>query len=196
MERHELTELHCITPIANMQSIMTYGLLSHNGAERVAHVSIADPTIQGRRSPKSVPGGLSLHDYVNLYINARNKMMYKRLDQQQVVCVLRVDPAVVDTPHAIIVDRNASSDWARFYPSPEGLAHIDPERVFAEYWTHDDPFEAMEHGSIVCAEVLVPHRIDPAYFLGAYVSCEEARWELAKLDLGIDIQLNAYLFFR
>jgi len=41
MERHELEELHYITPICNISSILQYGILSHSRAERVLHESVA-----------------------------------------------------------------------------------------------------------------------------------------------------------
>ena len=42
MERHELEELHYIAPIANLESIISRGLLSHRRVSRLAaHQSIA-----------------------------------------------------------------------------------------------------------------------------------------------------------
>lgn len=196
MERNELTELHYITPIENVPSILAHGLLSHNKAKKLPHKSVAMEEIQDRRRPKVVPRGLPLHDYVNLYINGRNKMMYKRKDDHAELCVLRIDAAVLDIEGAVVADRNASSDWARFFPSPDGLVNVAREEVFAEYWTHDDPIEKMRRSSIVCAEVLVPHRIDPGHILGAYVSCEEARRRLANLNIGITVTLKPRMFFR
>ncbi len=78
MERHELTELHYITPIGNVPSILRQGILSHIRLQRVEHESVAMEEIQDRRAKVIVPGGLKLHEYVNLYICARNPMMYKR----------------------------------------------------------------------------------------------------------------------
>ena len=196
MQRHELTELHYITPIDNVPSILKHGLLSHNGAKKLPHKSVAMEEIQDRRRPKVVPEGLPLHDYVNLYINARNKMMYKLKDQHGEMCILHISASVLDIEGVVIADRNASSGYARFYASPGGLDHVDRDRVFATYWTHDDPFETMEHSSIVCAEVLVPHRVDPCYILGAYVSCEEAEQALANLNTGITVRLKPHMFFR
>ena len=59
MERHELTELHYITPIANVPSILELGILSHNRAKRVRHESVAMNEIQDRRARVTVPGGKS-----------------------------------------------------------------------------------------------------------------------------------------
>lgn len=67
MKRSELTELHYITPIANVPSILRQGILSHNRAKRVQHQSVAMNEIQDRRAKVTVPGGKKLHEYVNLY---------------------------------------------------------------------------------------------------------------------------------
>lgn len=50
MLRSRVTELHFITPVANLGSIVTYGILSHNLAERLPHTSVALERIQDRRA--------------------------------------------------------------------------------------------------------------------------------------------------
>jgi len=197
MKREELKELHYITPIRNLCSIMTLGLLSHRRAEAVGHRSIAMEEIQTRRAKKTVPGGLALHEYVNLYINARNKMLFKIKDKHADLCVLCIDPCLFDLPGVVVVDQNASSDYARFEPAPKGLQYIDKRLVYAHYWTHpENPIEEFRHGSIMCAEVLVPHRVDPCYIMGAYVSCSEAKSSIEKAGVSIAVAINSQLFFR
>src|SRR5947209_13573305 len=75
MRRDELDELHYITLIDNVPSILTKGILSHYLVERVQHRSIAMQEVQNRRSNKKVPGGRMLHEYVNTYLCARNPML-------------------------------------------------------------------------------------------------------------------------
>jgi len=177
---------------------MSLGILSHNRAKKVPHNSIAMPEIQDRRANTVVPGGRRLHDYANLYINARNKMLYKRRNQHADLCILCVDVEVLNLPGVVITDRNASScDYVRFSPAPDGLRYIDKELVFARYWTHPgDPIEEMRHGSIICAEVLVPDRVNTKYINGAYVSGEEAKAAFEATGAGIPVTVNSYLFFR
>ena len=74
-----VTELHCIMPIDNINSVMTHGILSHERAAKLPHRSVALQPVQDRRDQKQVPGGLKLHQYANLYFHARNPMLYKRL---------------------------------------------------------------------------------------------------------------------
>ena len=53
-----------------------------------------------------------------------------------ILCVLRVQADVVDLPQVVIADQNAASDYVRFANASVGLALIDHDTVFAEYWTH------------------------------------------------------------
>lgn len=196
MERHELTELHYITPIGNLTSIMTHGVLNHQSAQQHNPVSVALQDVQDIRAGKKVPEGLRLHEYVNLYICARNPMLYKRLPQRHELCVLQVAPAVLDIEGAVITDMNAASRYVRFYPSPSGLSDVDGEMVFAKYWSHpDDPVAYFRHSAIKCAEVLVPHCVGPEHILRAYVCSHTPKQAIAALDIDLTVSENRYMFF-
>lgn len=91
--------------------------------------------------------------------------------------------------------RNAASS-ARFSPASTGLALIDRERVFAQYWTHPgDDIESDNHKQIMCAEVLVPSRLPSHYIFGAYVSCKESQIRLNGIAPQLPLTVNAHLFF-
>jgi hypothetical protein len=196
MKREELEELHYITPIENVASILSQGIVSHRLAGRIPHRSVAMEEIQDRRSKVEVPSGRKLHEYANLYFYARNPMLYKRQGQHTTLCVLRVMPLVLDLPGVVIADQNAASDYARFRPSPTGLAAIERDRVFCEYWTHpDDPIEEWRHKSAMCAEVLVPNRVAPDLVTGAYVSCRHAHEHLKAVAPNLEVIIRAHLFF-
>ncbi len=108
MNRSDITELHFITPIANVPSIMKHGILSHSQAKLVQHDSVAMPEIQEKRQNKQIPGARLLHDYANLYFDAHNQMLCKCQAQNDSICVLCVAPAVLNLPGAIVADRNAA----------------------------------------------------------------------------------------
>lgn len=196
MNRNELTELHYITPITNVLSILQHGILSHNRAKRVQHQSVAMDEIQDRRSKVTVPGGKKLHEYVNLYICARNPMMYKRQAQHQELCVLRISPKVLDIANAVITDGNASSDYTRFAAAPKGISIVDRDRTFAEVWTDPDPVQKFRKASAKCAEVLVPDKLNIEFITGAYVSCQQALDEFQALGTGLPVVINSHFFFR
>src|SRR5215510_9598227 len=96
MNRADVTELHYITAIANLPSIMAHGILSHTLADRLAHDSVAMPEIQERRKNTQIPGARSLHEYANLYFDAHNPMLSKCRGRNGEICVLQVNAAVLD----------------------------------------------------------------------------------------------------
>lgn len=143
MQRSDLKELHYITPCQNVPDILKYGILSYNRVRsgvrggKLRSVSVSMPEVQRLREQKCMPNGRRLHDYVNLYFCARNPMlcrlrMTKNLHEK--LCVLRIAPSVLDIKGAVISDRNAACASANFYPSPEGLVHLDPTKIFARVW--------------------------------------------------------------
>ena len=197
MRREELAELHYITPIANVASILEHGILSNRLAGKARHASVAKEEVQARRRVKAVPGGRPLHDYANLYINARNPMMFRRKDLHRELSILRVSPAVLNEDGVIVTDMNAARGIARFHPVEAGLAFLDREMVFAEDWRHPGDRLAYErHQGIMCAEVLVPDRVEPKFILGAYVSCHDSRGPIQGLAPEVHVEVNPHLFFQ
>lgn len=196
MNRSDLAELHYITPMDNVPSILERGILSKIKADRFKPKSVAMRELQDIRAKVRVPGARRLHEYANLYICARNLMLRKRSDLHLELCVLRIDTGVLDLPGAIVADGNAASDYTAFWPSPSGLGGVDRGLVFAEYWTDPNQIRQWEKGRVKCAEVLVPEKVDPAFIVGAYVSCEEARARLESRDIDLPIAIDGHLFFR
>lgn len=196
MNRTDIQEFHYITPIENVSSIVNAGILSHRRATVRRHRSVAMTEIQQKRSKKEIPGGRKLHEYVNLYFHARNPMMYKRKEEHMNLCILRINPSVMDLDGAIIADGNAASDYSGFWTSPEGLRKVDGSVVFADYWTDSNPIMELSKKRIKCAEILIPDRLDPCYIIGAYVSTDEAKKTLDESVPGLQIAIMPRLFFR
>jgi len=192
----DLSELHFITPIQNVPSIMKYGILCHQKAKGLDHVSVAMQEVQDRREGKAVPGGLPLHRYTNLYISARNPMLYKRRGEHADICVLRVSTDVLDLPNVVISDGNAASQYTAFWPSPTGLARIGKDLVFAEYWTDANQIIKWRKANAKCAEVLVPDRVEPKFIMGIYASGQEAEEKLKAVGCPLPVTIDAHLFFR
>lgn len=195
MIRDRLTELYFITPIANVRSILELGILSHTRAERFLHQSIAMHEIQDRRASVAVPGtGKKLHDFANLYICARNPMLYKRRYQE--VCVLAVSKDILDLPGAIVTDSNAASYYVSFRPAIAGLSHVDHELTFADDWTDSDQIQYWRKKAAKCAEVLIPDLVEPQYVLHAYVASAELKQHMDALDTPLTVSVDKHLFFR
>jgi hypothetical protein len=97
MQRDELKELHFITSIENLGSILEKGILCHDKASSIPHTSVALEDVQDRRRGKRVPTGGLLHSYANLYFHARNPMMsYLVKNNHRDLVVVRVSTEVLD----------------------------------------------------------------------------------------------------
>jgi hypothetical protein len=197
MNLDELEELHYIMPLANLESILTRGILSHKLAAKIDHVSVALEEVQERRSTKIVPRGQRLHEYVNLYVCARNPMMFKRHDDHAKLGVICIDTSVIYITGAVATDMNAAKDLARFRPAPEGIKTLDRAMVFADDWRHPGDYSAyLRHRGIKCCEVLIPSLVPAKYITRIYVSCEESE-VAAKIARGhIPVVINQHIFFQ
>lgn len=197
MRRDEINELHYITAIANVPSILEHGILCHSAAGKLAHQDISMASVQDIRSTKRVPGGLLLHEYAPLYIWARNVMLYKRSSEMlDELCVLAVGDEVLELDDVVIADHNAAAGIANFEPSPDGLDAIDKSVTFAKYWGVDDPIETGRRKKAMCAEVLVPHGIHPSHITEAYVGSDAALATFESLGTPLSVRIREYLFFK
>lgn len=191
---NRVTELQCIMPIGNIPSVLVHGILSHDRATKLKHHSVAMQVIQDRRDVKSVPGGLKLHQYANLYFHARNPMLFKR--RYEDVCVLRISTAVLQLQGTVITDQNAASDYVRFL-APHQWRELDFDDIYARDWTHpEDTIRGYRHKSRKCAEVLVPQHVQPTMLIGAYAVDEPARDRLSQAGFVLPITVNADFFFQ
>jgi len=196
VKRSELKELHYITPIENVPSVMQHGILCKNRANKLNPASIAMKAIQALRANKAVPGGLQIHEYANLYLCARNPMMYVRSAKHVELCVLRIDTSVLYLKDVVIADSNAASRYTAFWPSPSGLEKVHGPWVFADDWTDANQITQWQKKAAKCAEVLVPSVVLPNKIIGAYVSCPESGQTLAAVGFNKSIVVYSHLFFR
>jgi hypothetical protein len=196
VERDDLEELQYITHVANVPSIEGRGILSHRRAARLRHQDVSDGEVQDRRKGVRVPGGLLLHHYANLYVTARNPMLYRRLseDYGDVLCVISISTDVLDLPDVVVTDRNAAADYCRFRPAADGLAEVDGERVACEYWRHPDPLEEQKRWNAKFTEILVPQAVPPEHLQGIYVGSRAAKAALLDREIELDVTTNRYLF--
>jgi ssDNA thymidine ADP-ribosyltransferase, DarT len=120
-------------------------------------------------------------------------MLYKRLNQKHELAVLRLDVAVLDLEGVVVTDGNAAAGPTRFDAPAVGLDRIDRAVTFAEWWTHEDPYEKAEHRRRMCAEVLVPERVPPEFINRIVVAGREAH--AACRELPWPRTINAHVFF-
>lgn len=201
MKRSDVKELHFIAHVDNLTSICTNGILCHNKAKKLKPKSIAEQGVQERREMVVVRGAnKKLHEFANLYFNARNPMMFKRQGSHEALCVLSISHEILDQPGVIITDMNASREIVRFFEMPYGLAQLEKDLIYTKYWNDVDPIEKYRRVGAICAEVLVPKAVVPGFIQGIYVSCDRTRQSTQRLlkdhPLSEKIVVRPYLFFQ
>jgi len=194
VNRADLKELHYITPIENIPSVMRHGILSHRNVTQIQHSSFAKEGVQDLRARKRVPQGRLLHEYANLYFCARNPALYLAQKRHDNLCLLLISPDILDNDDVVVTDGNAASHMTRFLP-PSGLERIDADIVFAEYWTDHNPIIQAAKKRIQCAEVLVPDKVDPGFIIGIRVQREEDMRIIKSLGFPKDVILSPDSFF-
>jgi ssDNA thymidine ADP-ribosyltransferase, DarT len=191
-----VTEFHCIMPIGNIPSVRALGILSHERASGLKHHSVAMQPIQDRRDQKSVPGGLKVHQYANVYFHARHPMMSKRRGEAPNLCVLRVNTEILGIAGTVLTDQNASSNYVRFL-HPSQWRELDFDDIYATDWRHPgDDIAYWRHKARKCAEVLVPAAVPPAHLVGAYVVDDATRARLVAGGFTLPIAIDPVLFFH
>ncbi len=198
MDRSRIHELHYITDLANIASILDLGILSCREVSRrgIPHVTIANKDLRDQQRAKRVwdartGRARSLLEYTNLYFDARNAMLFERLvNQQGDLAVIAVAAAVLDLDGVLVADRNAAA-FATFQPPEEAIPRLDAKAVFARSW---DSWDAKQRRQ---AEVLVPTQVPPEFLLRAYLPDPAAKHRLRSLlgDRQLKLLVNRDLFF-
>jgi ssDNA thymidine ADP-ribosyltransferase, DarT len=197
MLRTDVGELHYITSTANLASIMSMGILSHQLAAAIPHHSVASERVQDVRRYKQVPNAAPLHSYVNLYFDARNPMLSVLLFEGHTdLVILRISSAALDIPGTIVCDGNAASKYTRFFPSPSGLCYLNKELIFANDWTDSVQVIEWEKKRIRNAEVLVPGRVNVSYIQGCYVSTTCPTEVRQAIPTSLNTTENGRIYFR
>lgn len=123
-------------------------------------------------------------------------MLYKRKDSAATLCVLRIAMEVMHIDGVVITDRNASSDYVRFL-HPLQAELLDYDAIFASDWRHpNDRIAYFRHRSQKCAELLVPHCVEPKYLTGAYVVDEATASQLKSAGFAMPVTIDPVMFFR
>lgn len=184
-----------ITPIENVASIMATGILSYNNNHE-EHISVADTDVQKRREAKIIPGGRRLHDYANLYFDARNPMMYKRKEIAEQLCVLAIDYLILNVDGVVLSDCNAASSIAKFIEPSKLDDSFGFDEIYATDWNSAIPTEYLRKKSKKNAEVLVPDVVPPDYIVAGCVVNNHSKRLLMDSGFEKKIYIKPDLFFR
>lgn len=190
MARHRIPALWHITSRDNVPSMYRHGLLSRHQMHRkgLPLTDLSDHVVQGCRAGRHGCLPHALHDYVPLYLRAKNPMLFCRRHYNPTLCLVAINPAVMLNNEFAITDGNAASWSTQFYDRLSDLRLLDWEALDCEYWHHVPDGKRKR-----CAEVLIHPRVAPGYIMGVYTASHESCQMLQKY--GIATQYAPEKFF-
>ena len=182
--------------IDNLESILRFGLLSHNEVRKqnLPHVDLSQEEVQNKRAVLSLyRGGPPLHDYANLSWHPRNAALLRVVSNADAnnLVVTEFGPEILKLPEARAVPQHAVSGTLPYPDSTHGQIWWARERHleliqenFPEWdlssWRgvgvdmYGQPATNALKKSLLQAEVLVPERIGSESIQRFYVKAPEA----------------------
>jgi O-acetyl-ADP-ribose deacetylase (regulator of RNase III) len=190
-------QLHYITHVDNLSSILERGILCHSRIEEagIPFTPVYDAQIVQSRSERHVPDGRSLWDFANLYFQGRNAMLYRVLYEkpESDVAVVSVRPDILNVCDYITTG-NAASSQSEILPAKSGLKIVSQLRkVFGqEWWSELDGSKRK-----MMAECLVAGAIPADYIQAVYVaSYDTANRVRSMIRNRLNVIPEPYIFFR
>jgi hypothetical protein len=199
--------LYHLTHIHNLPGIAKRGLLCRKRiqAQGLRYIDLSDPRCQARRTRKYVEGtALNLQDYVPLFLNPRNRMLYRlqrtleERNQRGQLAILEIsfNPAIWST--SLIADGIASSASTQLFRATDFrvVEAIDWQGIKDKSWTK----ASTEEGRKTMAEVLVHDSLKQCHIKKVWIQSRSARWILAESLSPADISCchidtDNHLFF-
>ena len=193
-----------ITHIDNLKPILKTGILSRSqikddrsmlvkfGLAKGIKSIHSEDIVQKRKKKKF--NNKSLWDYVNLYFQPRNPMLYvvttKKFQAGDIV-VLQINSDVINSADILITDGNAASDNTQFFTDiKQGLTALTQEQFNKKYWTESDDARRK-----IMAELLVYNHIPREKIIGIYTANEEAASKIRKEMGPLNVIPNSEMFF-
>lgn len=171
-----IESLFHITHIRNLPGILSQGLICRNQMQThgLPYQDLSDPGCQSRRTCRTVGCDVvNLHDYVPLFINPRNPMLY-RLEKTQhelgmdgSLAILELSAESTHSPASLVSDGIASSSATHLFHADDPVAWqaLDWNALRCRSWV-DAPEGT---GRRLMAEVLVPGSVERLHIRKVWV---------------------------
>lgn len=183
-----------MTHIDNLSSILKYGLLPHNN--KYKKVDISNQEVNSRRNKIEPIYGRNLHDYVPLYFNIRNAMLYrnqKMFDDNIIILIFHRDLLFLE--NSIFTNGNAALDDVWYSNEIEDLLHKewDWDKIWSRSWYNygDDVKRSM------MAELLIYEKLELTKLIDIYCLSVDAKKYIEK-NYNINtckVSINSHEFF-
>jgi O-acetyl-ADP-ribose deacetylase (regulator of RNase III) len=201
MDVPKLEELYYITHINNLPSILKNGILSGNNVIKkgIMPVRIVDKELVEKRSFLKIPLKKGLFDYVALYFQPRNAMLYRivRFGSYSIddIVILELDSKkILKMQDVVITDGNPVHPLTHFLENVNEK-HIKKirEQINKSWWIEEDGSKRK-----MMAECLVPEMVPPNYIISVYTATEKATQKIKSLYFTYKFRVicEPWLFFQ
>jgi hypothetical protein len=197
---HFEIDLYHMTSINNLESILTYGLLSEYEIDKLQLIPdhISNPEIVEKRMLKRVDGNYTLYHYALLYFQPRNAMLYEIIHNnsiKQKIIILRFSYDVscggfFTTRHALQADEFYRLDAIKNNPNLKRNTNL----IQKDSWHGDE-----EAKSEMMAEALIFQKLGSEHLREIYYFDQnllgKLREKLSKVP-SVKISNDAGMFFQ
>ena len=196
IERVGIATIDHMTHIDNLGSIFEYGLLAHNNPYK--KVDISNKEVNDRRNKEEPIYNRNVHDYVPLYFNPRNAMLYRnKMEFSDAIVILAFKNDTILLENSFFTNGNVASDHTLYSNDIRELEHEawNWDRIWSRSWYERPDSEDIKWSMM--AEVLVYKELSINQLQEIYCSSEKAK-EYIKENyniLNIEISVNSQLFF-
>lgn len=192
LEKYGINYLYHITDIDNLQSILLRGILSHQyiQSQNFSYTDISDSQVQQLRSKKKIED-IPLHQYVPLYFNPKNPMLFVRRHRQSRLIIIGIDPLILFQPNTIFSDGNAACENTLFYQDLNHLSCLNWRIIRQNSSWSNQP----DGKRIRCAEVLVYPKISISRILKIFCYSQQILTQIKNMGCNQPIEINSNLYF-
>lgn len=188
-------KLYHMTHFSNLEGILKNGLLSHNQVSEYTDISNKD--VNKRREKDNNPHKISLHQYVPLYFNPRNAMLFSCQKQfGEDVVILEIDKDVTLNDYTLFSEGNAARQDSKITTNMLDLANYSWEKINSSSWSDNQIGSDEDLKSMMMSECLILNRFSSKSISKVFCSSEYVHEKLSLLHLNdIEVKINKKLFF-
>lgn len=191
-----LRSMNHITHLLNLKTILSNGLLSHNNPYK--KVDISNIEVNDRRNKFEPIYNRNLHDYVPLYFNPRNAMLFRNQKEHGVLIIVlgfKIDLLLYE--NIVFTNGNAAKEITKYSNNINYLATLDWNSIRSDRWCFDG-YVDYEIKSKMMTEVLVYEKVDINTLEVIYCQHHIVKYIIEQnYNLGkIRVEVNQNMFFR
>ncbi|MFT6506951.1 MAG: hypothetical protein ACJAUK_001040 [Colwellia polaris] len=188
-------KLYHMTHISNLKGILKDGLMSHNLVR--TYVDISNNDVNKRRSRTDNPHKINLHQYVPLYFNPRNAMLFSCQKQfGEDIVILEIDNEEISNDYTLFSEGNAARQDSKITTNKLDLANFKWEAINSSAWSDNYSGVDINLKSLMMSECLILNSLNSQHILRIFCSNENVRARLFQQSLtNVDIEVDKSLFF-